>query len=441
MNYFSQILFLLILGGAGFLIWKSVSRIRKNILLGKDDYRYDRIPERFRNMSLMALGQKKMFHKPIPAILHLFVYLGFLIVNIEMLEIVIDGLFGTHRSLHPVLGSLYPYVINIFEFFAVSVIVACAIFLVRRNIIHVRRFESQEMTRWPKLDANIILTFEILLMTAFLSMNAADTVLQTKGAAGYHHTGSFAFSNLLAGLFTNLPENALMIIERSAWWIHIIGVLTFSVYIFQDSKHLHIFLAFPNTFFGKLDPVGKWDNMPAVTKEVKLMLNLPLSEQEQQFQHSGKFGAKDVTDLTWKNLLDAYSCTECGRCTAACPANITGKKLSPRKIMMDTRDRLEEVGRNIEKHGKDHNDGKSLLGNYISEEEIMACTTCNACVEACPVLIEPLDIIVQLRRFKIMEESQAPASWNSMFSNIENNFAPWKFSPSDRFNWAEKINK
>ncbi|HXA00495.1 MAG TPA: (Fe-S)-binding protein [Cytophagaceae bacterium] len=441
MNFIPQAIFIFILSVATFLIMKRLRQIRRNILLGKETNRSDRPMERLKTMALIALGQKKMFQRPVPALLHFFIYAGFLIVNLEILEIVIDGIFGSHRIFAPILGGLYPSLINIFEFFAVAVIVACVVFLIRRNIIHVKRFEGIEMKRWPKLDANIILSIEICLMLAFLSMNAADIVLQSRGAEHFIQTGHFFFSHFLTSMFSGLSDPQLIFIERFGWWFHITGVLSFAVYIFQDSKHLHIFTAFPNTYYSKLDLPGKWNNMPEVTKEVNLMLNLtPANTSATETAASpGRFGAKDVQDLTWKNLMEAYSCTECGRCTNSCPANITGKKLSPRKIMMDTRDRLEEVGRGIEKNGKDFQDGKSLFGDYISAEEIMACTTCNACVEACPVNIDPLDIIVQLRRFRIMEESQAPASWNSMFSNIENNFAPWKLPAADRFKWAEKL--
>lgn len=441
MQYIEQVIFVIILSIATFFIIKNIKRIRRNILLGREINRYDRPGERIKVMSLMALGQKKMFHRPIPAFLHLFVYIGFIIVNIEMLEIIIDGIFGSHRVLLTPLGSFYPFLINIFEFFAVAVIISCAIFLARRNIIHVDRFKGEEMRKWPKLDANIILSVEILLMLAFLSMNAADAVLQERVFDHYTPTGNFFFSGIIAPLFSGLSSEQLVFVERFGWWFHIIGILAFANYIFWDSKHLHIFMSFPNTYFGKLDPIGKWANMDSVTKEVKLMLNIPEEDGNTTTPaEPGKFGAKDIRDLNWKNLLDAYSCTECGRCTSQCPANITGKKLSPRKIMMDTRDRMEEVGRNIENHGPDYDDGKSLLDDYITAEELLACTTCSACVEACPVSIDPLNIIVQLRQYRIMEASQAPASWNGMFSNIENNFAPWKFSPSDRYNWASKLN-
>jgi heterodisulfide reductase subunit C len=440
MHVVAQIIFTLLLSAAGAGIYLSISRIRKNILLGREEDRSDNKMARIKNMLLMALGQKKMFKKPLPALLHFFVYAGFLIVNMEMLEIVIDGVFGTHRIFAGVLGAFYPVMINIFEFFAVMVIIACAVFLIRRNLLHVKRFSGVEMNKWPLLDANLILGMEIILMLAFLKMNALDQILQDIGSEHYKHTGTFYISSSLKGLYTFYSPEFLMISERTCWWVHIIGVMFFANYVFYNSKHLHIFMAFINTYFAKLTPAGKFTNMPEVTKEVKLMLNLPVEETATATEQApGRFGAKDVRDLTWKNLLDAYSCTECGRCTQQCPANITGKKLSPRKIMMDTRDRLEEVGKNIKKHGNDYDDGKSLLGTYISDEELLACTTCNACVEACPVTIDPVSIILQLRRFKLMEESQAPASWNSMLSNIENNMAPWKFSPADRFNWADKL--
>lgn len=440
MVYLPQIIFILIFCVTAYYITRSVRRIRGNILLGKHADRHDNPGLRLKTMAMYALGQKKMFHRPIPAILHMFVYVGFILINIEMLEIIIDGFFGSHRVFAPGLGNAYPVLINFFEFLAVGVIVSCVIFLFRRNVLKVNRFKGEEMRRWPVLDANIILSVEILLMLAFLTMNSTDVVLQQRGADHYVQTGSFFFSGFLVNLFSGFSNGTLVAIERFAWWFHIIGIFSFAMYIFYDSKHLHIFMSFPNTYYSNLKPVGQFKNMPEVTNEVKLMLNLPVEENTgTENAAPGRFGAKDVQDLTWKNLLDAYSCTECGRCTANCPANITGKKLSPRKIMMDTRDRLEEVGMNIRKHGKDYQDGKSLLENYITSEELMACTACMACVEACPVNIEPLDIIMQLRRYKAMEESSTPAAWNAMFSNVETNFAPWKFSPSDRFNWADKL--
>jgi len=435
-----QIIFALLLAVASFFILKSIGRIKSNIALGKPFELQTTSFQRWRNMTLTALGQKKMFKKPLPAVLHVFVYLGFLIVNAEMLEIVLDGLLGTHRLFSLPLGSFYTFIVNVFEFFAFAVIVACFIFLIRRNILHVKRFTASEMKKGPILDANIILIVEILLMFAFLFMNASDKLLQGQ-SDHYTATGNFWFSGHLIPLLTGLSVDALHMLERFCWWFHIIGVLCFANYVFYNSKHLHIFFAFLNTFYARLTPAGEFDNMKEVTKEVQLMLGLvpadatPTNDASTPF----RFGAKDAQDLTWKNLMDAYSCTECGRCTEQCPANITGKSLSPRKIMMDTRDRIEEIGANIRSHGKEYQDGKSLLGDYITEEEILACTTCNACVEACPVNINPVEIIVQLRRYKVMEESKAPASWNSMFSNIENNAAPWKFSPSDRFNWSDKL--
>lgn len=440
MHILPQLIFVLLLAVAGYFIFKSIDRIRFNISLGKSFELKTSASQRWRNMTLTALGQKKMFKKPLPAILHLFVYLGFLIVNTEMLEIVLDGLLGTHRLFAIPLGSFYTFIINVFEFFAFAVIITCLIFLVRRNIIHLKRFTGVEMKKGPVWDANIILVVEILLMCAFLFMNAADKVLQGQHAH-YIATGNFWFSAQLTPLLTGMSVGSLVLLEQFCWWFHIIGVLCFANYVFYNSKHLHIFFAFLNTFYARLNPAGQLDNMQEVTKEVQLMLGLTPAEASAANDPAVpfRFGAKDAQDLTWKNLMDAYSCTECGRCTEQCPANMTGKALSPRKIMMDTRDRIEEVGANVRLHGKEHQDGKSLLGDYITEEEILACTTCNACVEACPVNINPVEIIVQLRRYKVMEESKAPAAWNSVFSNIENNAAPWKFSPSDRFNWSDKL--
>ncbi|MCU0430619.1 MAG: (Fe-S)-binding protein [Cytophagaceae bacterium] len=437
MQVLAQVIFGVIFLIANYFMVKNILRIRKTILLGKD-VSIEASSQRWKNVILIAFGQKKMFKKPLPALLHLFVYLGFLIVNLEMIEIIVDGFFGTHRVLFPLLGSLYSFCINTFEFFAAAVIVACLVFLIRRNLIKVPRFSGVEMTSKPIVDANLILVVEILLMVAFLSMNACDYLLQQAGHEHYTSVGRFFISSSLSPLFAGLSSEALVFIERFCWWFHIIGVLAFANYVFMESKHLHIFLAFVNTYFARTEPAGKLQSMESVTREVKLMLNIPVETTETTTE-PGRFGAKEVNDLSWKNILDAFSCTECGRCTQQCPANLTGKKLSPRKIMMDTRRRAQDMMKGIESQGKEFSDGKSLLGDYISEGEIMACTTCNACVEACPVLINPVDIIVQLRQYKVMEESQAPASWNMMFSNVENNFAPWKFSPSDRFNWVQKL--
>jgi len=430
-----QISFLVTLLVATYFLRKRVLFIRSNIRLGKKNELNDRKGDRLQNMLLVAFGQRKMFKKLIPALLHFFVYFGFLVINLEVLEFIIDGLAGTHRIFAPSLGSFYTVLMNIFEFLAVAVLTACVIFLIRRNVLKVPRFQSAEMTRWPRLDANLILITEIVLMMAILKMNAADQVLQARDEH-YTATGTLFFSSFLIPFFENHSTSFLIFVERAAWWFHIIGILGFAVYV-TYSKHLHIFLAFPNTYYAKLEAKGHINNMPVVTNEVKSMLGLTEAAGTPPTE-PGRFGAKDVNDLAWNNLLAAYSCTECGRCTAECPANLTGKKLSPRKIMMDTRDRMEEVGKSVAAGGSGLNDGKSLLGDYITKEEINACTSCNACVEACPVMINPLEIILEMRRYVAMEESGSPASWNSMFQNIETNFAPWKFSPSDRFNWVKE---
>lgn len=420
-----------------FSVWfftRKVKEIRRNILLGKDEDFSDRKNERWKNLLLLALGQQKMFRKPLVALMHLVIYAGFIIINIEVLEIVLDGLLGTHRLFLPMLGSFYSFLINSFEILALGVLLACVVFLIRRNILKLKRFISHDLDGWPRSDANNILITEIVLMTLFLLMNATDQALQAKEAAGYHETGSFVLSGLIAPSLGGLSTSTLLFIERTCWWLHILGIFAFLNYL-PWSKHLHILLAFPNAYYARLSSPGKMHNMPAIQNEVLYAMQPELAPAEAAAPAS--FGAKDVTDLSWRNLLDAYSCTECGRCTAACPANITGKLLSPRKIMMDTRDRLEEVGKNINKHGKFESDGKTLLHNYISVEELRACTTCNACVQECPVAISPLEIILELRRSLVMEESNAPQEWNSMFSNVENNFAPWKFSPDERDAWTK----
>lgn len=386
-------------------------------------------------MTRIALGQSKMVTRPIAGVLHIIVYLGFIIINIEVLEIIIDGLFGTHRVFKS-LGTFYGFLIGTFEILAVLVLVSVTVFWIRRNIIKIQRFWKTEMTGWPKNDGNIILYFEMVLMTLFLIMNATDVTFQNMNSGN-------VISQYLYPLFSGLSESNLHWIERSAWWLHILGILVFLNYLYY-SKHLHILLAFPNTYYGRVTPKGQLNNLEAVTKEVKMMMDpnadpfaAPADEQDEEMPE--KFGASDVQDLSWVQLLNAYTCTECGRCTSECPANQTGKKLSPRKIMMDTRDRLEEVGKNIDaNNGTFKDDGKQLLGDYISHEEIWACTTCNACVEACPVSIDPLSIIIEMRRFLVMEQSAAPMELNNMMTNIENNGAPWPYNQMDRLNWKDE---
>ena len=420
----SQLFFIMLLLCGIILFTRKVRQIRKNILLGREESRNDRKALRRKNLFLLALGQKKMFRNPLVAVMHFIIYAGFIIINIEVLEIVLDGILGTHRLFQKPMGIAYHWLINSFEFLAVGVITVCVVFLIRRNILRIKRFTSRDLDGWPRSDANYILIAEIILMSLFLVMNATDS------------TVSFFFSSRLHPVFDHLAPRSLERVEKGCWWLHIAGIFAFLNYL-PYSKHFHIILAFPNAYYANLAPPGKMKNMPEVRQEV---LNAMEPGQNQEVaaepQTQLHFGARDIFDLSWKNLLDAYSCTECGRCSAACPANNTGKLLSPRTIMMQTRDRTEAVGENIRKNGVFKDDGKTLLGDYIREEELRACTTCNACVEECPVSISPLDIILQLRRYLIMEQSAAPPEWNTMFGNIENNFAPWKFSPEDRDQWT-----
>ena len=441
MDYLPNILFAIILGlGIGFFTI-NVKKIIRNIKLGRDINRSDNAKQRWSNMAMIALGQSKMVKRPIAGILHIFVYVGFVIINIEVLEIIIDGLFGTHR-IFSFLGTFYDVLIGSFEVLAVLVLVAVILFLIRRNIIKLKRFISSDLKGWPKSDANYILYFEIVLMSLFLLMNAADYHLQLLDFGHYERTGAFPVSQFIEPLFNGVGESTVMMMERLFWWIHIIGILIFLNYLYY-SKHLHILLAFPNTYFADLNSKGRFDNLASVTKEVKLMMDpnadpfatAPVDESAVP----AKFGASDVQDLNWVQLLNAYTCTECGRCTSSCPANLTGKKLSPRKIMMDTRDRLEEVGKNIDSNkGVFVPDNKSLLNDYITPEELWACTSCNACVEECPVNISPLSIIMDMRRYLVMEQSAAPMSLNAMMTNIENNGAPWQYNQQDRLNWKNE---
>ena len=433
MNYIPNILFVIVLGiGIGYFA-KNVKKLIRNIKLGHTVDVSDNRSQRWKNMINIALGQSKMVRRPVAGFLHVIVYLGFIIINIEVLEIVIDGIFGTHR-IFSFLGGFYSFLIGSFEILAVLVLVSVIVFWIRRNVIKLKRFWKAEMTAWPKNDANYILYFEMVLMCLFLIMNATDSHFQEINSGN-------VISGMIAPWFDGFSASTLHGIERTAWWLHIMGILVFLNYLYF-SKHLHILLAFPNTFFASVKPKGQFNNLEAVTKEVKLMMDPnadPFAAPAEGETPPAKFGASDVTDLNWLQLLNAYTCTECGRCTSECPANLTGKKLSPRKIMMDTRDRLEEVGKNIDANkGKFKEDGKQLLDDYITREELWACTTCNACVEACPVSINPLSIILDMRRYLVMEQSAAPMELNNMMTNIENNGAPWPYNQMDRLNWTKE---
>lgn len=432
----AQLLFAIMSGVAIYFFIKNIGKIRRNILLGKDVAITDNKLLRWKTMLRVAFGQSKMASRPVPFVLHLIVYVGFVLINIEVLEILIDGLFGTHRVLS-FFGPVYNIAIGFFEILALGVLLSCAVFLIRRYVIKLGRFQSPELKGWANKDAATILTIEIVLMAALLKMNAADQILQSRGVEHYTQAGSFPISSwLFAPIYNNFSTGILIFMERAAWWFHIIGIFAFMNYL-PFSKHFHIILAFPNTYYSNLKAKGSLNNMESVTQEVKLMLD-PSAATPEGYTPPTSFGVKDVQDFTWKTLMDAYTCTECGRCTSSCPQNITGKLLSPRKIVMDVRDRLEEVGKNIDANkGVFVDDGKNLH-SYVSETELWACNTCNACVEACPVNINPMEMIVEMRRYKVMEQSSAPSTINNMFTNLENNQAPWQFSPMDRANWTQE---
>jgi heterodisulfide reductase subunit C len=447
MEFIPQILFAIALVAGIAFFAKNIRLIIRNINLGKKVERNDNRGERFARMARIAFGQSEMVRRPVSGILHVIVYLGFIIINIEVLEIIIDGLFGTHRVLFA-MGDFYGILIASFEILAFLVLLGVIIFWTRRNISNIYRFLGRELKGWPKNDANYILYFEMVLMILFLTMNATDYQLQLNEVEPYYNEagvmGSFPVSQFLLPLFEGMSSSTLVIIERTAWWLHILGILFFLNYLYY-SKHLHILLAFPNVYFSKLKPKGEFNNLPSVTDEVKLMMDpdadpFAAPAEGEDTAEPEKFGASDVMDLNRVQLLNAYTCTECGRCTSECPANKTGKKLSPRKIMMDTRDRLEEVGENINKNGNFQEDGKQLLDDYILREELWACTTCNACVEACPVGIDPLSIIMDMRRYLVMEQSAAPNELATSMTNIENNGAPWPYNQMDRLNWAKENN-
>lgn len=431
-----NIIFVMVLIVTMVMFSRKVRFISKEIKLGKDLEIKDNKLKRWKLMAKVAIGQSKMLQRPVSAILHIFVYVGFIIVNIEMLEILIDGVTGTHRFFS-FTGNIYPVLISSFEVFGLAVMFGCLIFLIRRNVLKVKRFWNKEMKLWPRSDANIILITEIFLMSAILIMNASDGILQTRHDSHYVEVGSFLISGLIQPLFSGMQDETLIFIEQFCWWFHILGVFAFLNYI-PYSKHFHVFLAFPNVYYSKLDSPGKIANMPSITKEIKMMLSGTMEAPAEGDEEIGQFGVRDSRDLTWKNLMDAYTCTECGRCTSRCPANITGKKLSPRKVMMDVRDRLEYLGKNIRKHGQEFSDEKSLF-DEITAEELWACTTCNACTYECPVNIDPVSIIIDLRRYLVMEKAAAPAELNAIFSNIENNGAPWQYSNEDRLLWANDL--
>ena len=432
----SNIIFIILLTSAIFLFVRNLNRIIANINLGREINRSDRPLDRWKNMIRVALGQSKMTRRPIAGILHIIIYVGFVIINIEVIEIIVDGIFGTHRFLFSILPeSLYNFLIGSFEILAFLVLIACVFFYTRRNFMKIKRFWNREMTKWPRTDANLILIFEILLMMAFLTMNAADSLLQSQDSK-YVAAGSFPISKSIIPFLNGLELSTLIFIERFCWWFHILGILAFLNYVLI-SKHLHIFFAFPSTYYANLNPLGGLDNLNSVTKEVKLMMdpNADPYAVDNSISASQSFGAKDVTDLNWVQLLNAYSCTECGRCTSNCPANQTGKLLSPRKILMDTRDRITEYSKNKREGIQDN---KSLLGDYIKAEELWACTSCNACTDSCPIELDPLSIIIDMRRYLVMEKSDAPTELNMMFTNIENNGAPWQFAAADRLKWKNE---
>lgn len=443
-EFLPNVVFVLLLLTSAVIFTKNILKIKNNITLGKVIDRNNKKAERWKNMARIALGQSKMAKRPIAGLLHVVVYVGFLVINIELLEIIVDGIFGTHRIFAPFLGGFYDVLIATFEVFAFLVLIAVVVFWMRRNVIRLNRFWKKEMKGWPKLDADLILYFEIVLMSLFLMMNGADYYIQTNfpEAIHYQQAGSFPISQYLSSLFSGMSLDSIVLVERTAWWMHIVGIFIFLNYLYY-SKHLHILLAFPNTYFANLNAKGGFANNPSVIAEVKLMLDPdadPYTVPEESSDEPDKFGASDVMDLNRVQLLNAYTCTECGRCTSECPANQTGKMLSPRKIMMDTRDRLTEVGDNIQKNkGVFVPDGKELLNDYISPEELWACTSCNACVESCPIDIDPLSIIMSMRQYLVMEESAAPTDLNNMMGNIENNGAPWPFNQQDRNNWVQDL--